>query len=70
MICLPVFMIEQKTLRYNAALAMQDLVEYSHQVFAYDNAALGSIVQKTLEVDTPKMNQLNNIVALCMSGTV
>ena len=53
---------------YNAALGIQDLLEYCHQCFLYDNQALSGIVQRTLEIDTPKMNHLNNIVALCMSG--
>ncbi|CAD7948636.1 unnamed protein product [Amoebophrya sp. A25] len=53
---------------YNAALGMQDLLEYCHQCFLYDNAALGQIVQNTCEVDTPKLSHLNNIVGLCMTG--
>jgi len=52
---------------YNAALAIQDLLEYTHQVFLYDNLALTEIVQKSLEKDCPKMQELNNIIALCMS---
>eukprot|EP00397_Hematodinium_sp_SG-2012_P021702 GEMP01022440.1.p1 GENE.GEMP01022440.1~~GEMP01022440.1.p1 ORF type:complete len:508 (+),score=91.00 GEMP01022440.1:98-1621(+) len=53
---------------YNAALVLEDLVEYCHQVFFFDNAALTDICQKTLEIEIPKMNDLNNIVARCMSG--
>jgi tubulin beta len=53
---------------YNAALALQDLLEYCHQVFVYDNKALSGICEKTLQIDVPKMKNLNNIIALCMSG--
>jgi len=53
---------------YNAALGLQDLLEYSNQVFFFDNTALTEICQKTLEQDVPSMQSLNNIVALCMSG--
>lgn len=53
---------------YNAALALQDLLEYCHQVFVYDNKALSSICEKTLQIQVPKMKNLNNIIALCMSG--
>ena len=56
--------------RYNAALGMQDLLEYCHQCFCFDNSALSGIVQQTLEIDIPKMHHLNNIVALCMSGKI
>merc|ERR1719446_342294 len=47
---------------YNAALGLQDLLEYCHQVFFFDNIALNEICQKTLEMDVPKMQNLNNIV--------
>lgn len=53
---------------YNAALGLQDLLEYGHQAFFYDNLALQEICQKTLEQDTPKMKNMNNLVALSMSG--
>mmetsp|Transcript_9241 Transcript_9241/g.20642 ORF Transcript_9241/g.20642 Transcript_9241/m.20642 type:complete len:511 (+) Transcript_9241:60-1592(+) len=52
---------------YNAALAMQDLLEQSHQVFLFDNAALSDICTRTLDKEVPKMSEINNIVALCMS---
>lgn len=53
---------------YNSALGIQDLMEYTHQVFCYDNVALNSICVKTLECNVPKMSQLNNIIGLSMSG--
>lgn len=53
---------------YNAALSIQDLLEYCHQCFVYDNHALTGIVEKTLEKDCPKMSELNNIIAWCMSS--
>jgi len=53
---------------YNAALGLQDLLEYCHQVFFFDNHQLIDICRKTLEKDVPKMMEMNNIVALCMSG--
>mmetsp|Transcript_51033 Transcript_51033/g.114880 ORF Transcript_51033/g.114880 Transcript_51033/m.114880 type:complete len:511 (+) Transcript_51033:132-1664(+) len=54
---------------YNAALAMQDLLEQSHQVFLFDNSALSDICRRTLDKEVPKMSEINNIVALCMSCT-
>ncbi|CAJ1345919.1 unnamed protein product [Effrenium voratum] len=53
---------------YNAALCFQDLLEYTDQVFLFDNKALSEICQKALEQDMPKMKQLNQVVAMCMSG--
>jgi len=53
---------------YNAILAMKELNEFSDQIFVYDNCALSKIVQNTLKSGTPKMQELNNVVALCMSG--
>jgi len=53
---------------YNAALAYQDLLEYTEQCFFFDNCALGEIVQKSMGCEVPKRQQMNNIVALCMSG--
>ena len=37
-------------------------------VFFFDDIALTVICQKTLRIDEPKMTNLHNIVALCMSG--
>jgi len=53
---------------YNAALGLQDLLEYCHQVFFFDNHMLQDICQKTLQKDVPKMMDMNNIIALSMSG--
>lgn len=53
---------------YNAALGLQDLLEYCHQVFFFDNHQLIDICRKTLEKEVPKLTEMNNIVALCMSG--
>jgi tubulin beta len=53
---------------YNAALGLQDLQEYCHQVFIYDNHQLIDICRKTLEKDVPQMIEMNNVLALCMSG--
>eukprot|EP00928_Gymnodinium_smaydae_P087263 TRINITY_DN71548_c0_g1_i1.p1 TRINITY_DN71548_c0_g1~~TRINITY_DN71548_c0_g1_i1.p1 ORF type:complete len:520 (-),score=108.47 TRINITY_DN71548_c0_g1_i1:41-1600(-) len=53
---------------YNAALGLQDLLEYSDQVFVFDNSALTDIAMKTLELDLPKPNDLNNLVAKVMSS--
>eukprot|EP00931_Biecheleriopsis_adriatica_P074781 TRINITY_DN4877_c0_g1_i2.p1 TRINITY_DN4877_c0_g1~~TRINITY_DN4877_c0_g1_i2.p1 ORF type:complete len:537 (-),score=86.17 TRINITY_DN4877_c0_g1_i2:371-1954(-) len=53
---------------YNSALCFQDLLEYTDQVFLFDNNALTEICQKALEQDMPKMGSLNQVVALCMSG--
>eukprot|EP00440_Ansanella_granifera_P008630 gb/GFBE01009349.1/.p1 GENE.gb/GFBE01009349.1/~~gb/GFBE01009349.1/.p1 ORF type:complete len:538 (+),score=141.19 gb/GFBE01009349.1/:1-1614(+) len=53
---------------YNSALCFQDLLEYTDQVFLFDNQALSEICQKALEQDMPKMKNLNNVIAMCMSG--
>jgi len=53
---------------YNAALGLQDLLEYCHQVFFFDNMQLIDICRKTLEKEVPKISEMNNIIALCMSG--
>ena len=53
---------------YNSALCFQDLLEYTDQVFLFDNKALSEICQKALEQDMPKMADLNWVVARCMSG--
>ena len=53
---------------YNAALALQDSLEYCDQVFVHDNAALSRICRDAFSFDSPKFNQMNSIVALGMSG--
>lgn len=52
---------------YNAALGFQDLDEVD-QCFLFDNFALQDIVQRTQGKAVPKQQDMNNIVALCMSG--
>lgn len=61
-------MADMLTEPYNAALGLQDLLEYCHQVFFFDNHQLQDICTKTLEKDVPKLMEMNNIIALCMSG--
>lgn len=56
------------TEQYNAALGLQDLLEYTDQVFFFDNAALSEICQKATEVEVPTPKHLNNLVAMSMSG--
>ncbi|KAF4667055.1 hypothetical protein FOL47_003781 [Perkinsus chesapeaki] len=53
---------------YNSALGVQDLMDYCHQAFLFDNMALSSICQKTLNMEVPRFSNMNNIVALAMSG--
>ncbi|CAE7620544.1 unnamed protein product [Symbiodinium pilosum] len=53
---------------YNACLCFQDLLEYTDQVFLFDNKALSEICQKALEQDMPKMADLNDVIVRCMSG--
>ncbi|EER20448.1 beta-tubulin, putative [Perkinsus marinus ATCC 50983] len=53
---------------YNAALGVQDLMDYCHQAFLFDNMALSAICQKTLNMEVPRFSNMNNIVALAMSG--
>lgn len=53
---------------YNSALCFQDLLEYTDQVFLFDNRALTEVCQKALEQDMPRMTDLNQVVAKCMSG--
>lgn len=53
---------------YNAALCFQDLLEYTDQVFLFDNQALSDVCGKALELDMPKLSNLNQVVGLCMAG--
>jgi len=53
---------------YNAALGLQDLLDHCQQAFLFDNQALGDLVHRAIDLETPKMSVLNNVVALCMSG--
>jgi len=53
---------------YNASLALQDALEYCDQVFLHDNAALSNICQRTLEISSPKFDDMNTLVAYGLSG--
>ena len=53
---------------YNSALCFQDLFEYSDQVFLFDNKALAEICHRAQDIEMPKMADLNQVVAKCMSG--
>lgn len=53
---------------YNAALGIQDLLEYTDQVFVYDNRALQDVCLKSKDLDPPRMIDMNDIIARCMSG--
>lgn len=53
---------------YNAALAFQDLLDNADQCFLYDNQALQDICMKSQGKSVPSRKDMNNIVALCMSG--
>lgn len=53
---------------YNAALALQDLLDHSQQAFLFDNHALSDLCHKAFDLDSPKMSKLNNLVAMVMSG--
>lgn len=55
---------------YNAALGIQDLLEYSDQVFALDNGALNDICKRALSLENKdvSLERINTIVAMCMSG--
>jgi len=53
---------------YNASLAMEDLLDHCDQCFFYDNTALTDICMRSQGISSPSMKNLNNVVALCMSG--
>lgn len=53
---------------YNATLAIHDFFESCDQVFLFDNQALSSVCQSQQGEDVPSFRDMNNIVALCMSG--
>ena len=53
---------------YNSALCFQDLFEYSDQVFLFDNKALAEICHRAQDIEMPKMADMNQVVAKCMSG--
>jgi tubulin beta len=53
---------------YNSCLALEDLVENADMVYCFDNTALQDICTKFQDMETPKFNHMNNIIACCMSG--
>jgi tubulin beta len=53
---------------YNATLSVHQLIENSDETFCIDNEALYNICQKTLKMDQPGYNELNNLVSSVMSG--
>lgn len=54
---------------YNAVLSLHKQIENSDLVYILDNEALYDICFNTLKLGTPKFDQLNNLIALSMSGT-
>lgn len=53
---------------YNAVLSFHQLVENSDATFCLDNEALYDICAKTLKIPTPTHHELNQLIALVMSG--
>lgn len=59
---------ETVTEPYNAALALNQLIETSDATFCLDNEALYNICMKTLQCEHPTHNDLNKLIAKAMSG--
>ena len=53
---------------YNATLSVHQLVENTDQTYCIDNEALYDICFRTLKMSEPTYDDLNNLVALTMSG--
>ncbi|CEL93227.1 unnamed protein product [Vitrella brassicaformis CCMP3155] len=53
---------------YNAVLGFKDLIECCDQVFAFDNHALSNICQRTLNINVPRFQHMDDLVARVMSG--
>ena len=53
---------------YNAVLSFHQLVETSDATYCLDNEALYDICAKTLKIPQPTHNELNQLIALVMSG--
>ena len=53
---------------YNATLSVHQLLENSDETFCIDNEALYDICFRTLKLTTPTYADLNQLVALTMSG--
>ena len=54
---------------YNATLSVHQLVENADQCFALDNEALYDICFRTLKLDNPSYEDLNNLIAQAITGT-
>ncbi|CAN6672184.1 tubulin beta chain [Trichomonascus vanleenenianus] len=53
---------------YNAVLSFHQLVEYADATYCLDNEALYDICTKTLRIPSPGYNELNQLIAMVMSG--
>ena len=53
---------------YNATLSVHQLVENTDETYCIDNEALYDICFRTLKLTTPSYGDLNQLVALTMSG--
>ncbi|ANB15403.1 beta-tubulin [Sugiyamaella lignohabitans] len=53
---------------YNAVLSFHQLVENSDATYCLDNEALYDICSKTLGIQQPTHNELNQLIAMVMSG--
>ncbi|KAI0833676.1 beta-tubulin 2 [Trametes gibbosa] len=53
---------------YNALLSLNQLVENSDLTLCIDNEALYEVTQRTLKVNQPSFDDLNNVVAQVMCG--
>ncbi|KAK9480795.1 Tubulin/FtsZ, GTPase domain-containing protein [Lipomyces japonicus] len=53
---------------YNSLLALHQLVENCDETFCLDNEALYDIAIKTLKINQPDYSDLNQLIALVMSG--
>lgn len=53
---------------YNSTLAMNQLLENSHETFCIDNEALYEICYRTLKLNAPTYGDLNHLVSDAMCG--
>jgi len=53
---------------YNATLSIHQLLESCDEVFCIDNEALSNICTKTLQIKTPKFQDMNSLVSKVMAG--
>lgn len=59
---------ETVTEPYNAVLSLNQLVDHADATYCLDNEALYDICEKTLKITRPTHTDLNNLIALVMSG--